>query len=247
MVHDMRKRASSDFSAPGPAARLRSVASTGVYRGISAEQRRDERRRRLMDAALEIMGTEGWSKTSVRAVCRRARLTSRFFYESFPDLDALAVAVFDDIVATATARLLEAVQAAPENPRDQARAAIGTFVLDVTDDPRRARILFVEALGSEPLMRRRLQTMHATARLIAEHGRATYRPPPEAEVLVDVTATMLAGGIGELLITWLDGGLEISRDQLIEDCAALFAATAESAAAIGRDRARKGASSSTRR
>ena len=190
-----------------------------------------------MDAALELLGTEGWPATSVRGVCRHAGLTPRFFYESFDDLDALAVAVFDDIAVRATSAILEAVRDAPADPAAQARAAIATFVDQLTEDPRRARVAFAEALGNEALARRRLQAMRAMARLIADHGRLAYGSEPEADTLVEITASLLAGGIAELLMAWLDGAIDATRDELVEDCAALFMVTAEGAAAIGRRRA----------
>jgi AcrR family transcriptional regulator len=216
----------------------KAVSATRTYGGISAGERASARRERLMDAALELIGTEGWSATSVRAVCRRAGLTPRFFYESFEDLDALAVAVFDDIAVRATAAILDAVRNAPADPAAQAHAAIATFVDELTQDPRRARVAFAEALGSEALARRRLQAMRAMAQLIADHGRLAYGAPPAADTLVEITASLLAGGIAELLIAWLDGSIDVTRDELVDDCAALFMITAEGAAAIGRRRAR---------
>jgi len=213
------------------------MAATRVYGGVSADERIEVRRQRLMDAALELMGTEGWAGTSVRAICREAGLTPRFFYESFDDLDALAVAVFDDISVRATAAILEAVRDAPDEPAAQANAAIATFVDQVTQDPRRARVVFAEALGNEALARRRLQAMRAMAKLIADHGRLAYGAAPEADTLVEITASLLAGGLAELLIAWLDGAIDATRDQLVADCAALFMVTAEGAAAIGRERA----------
>jgi AcrR family transcriptional regulator len=220
------------------------VSATRVYGGISAGERIEARRERLMDAALELMGTEGWSGTSVRAVCRQAGLTPRFFYESFDDLDALAVAVFDDITLRVTAAILESVRDAAAEPAAQAQAAIATFVDQLTQDPRRARVAFAEALGSEALARRRLQAMRAMARLIADHGRLAYGAPPQADTLVEITASLLAGGLAELLIAWLDGSIEATRDELVADCAALFMVTAEGAAAIGRQRARRASCSS---
>jgi len=213
------------------------VAATRVYGGLSAGDRAEARRRRLMEAALELIGTEGWAAASVRGVCRQAGLTPRFFYESFDDLDALAVAVFDDIAVTTTAAILEAVRAAPPAPAAQARAAIATFVDELTSDPRRARVAFAEALGSEALARRRLQAMRAMAGLIADHGRRAYGSVPQADTLVDITAALLAGGIAELLIAWLDGAIAATREELVDDCAALFMVTAEGAAALGRGRA----------
>src|SRR3954447_8617541 len=213
------------------------MAATRVYGGGSAGERVEVRRQRLMDAALELMGTEGWAGTSVRAICREAGLTPRFFYESFDDLDALAVAVFDDISVRATAAILEAVRDAPDEPAAQANAAIATFVDQVTQDPRRARVVFAEALGNEALARRRLQAMRAMAKLIADHGRLADGAAPGADTLVEITASLLAGGLAELLIAWLDGAIDATRDQLVADCAALFMVTAEGAAAIGRRRA----------
>jgi AcrR family transcriptional regulator len=32
-----------------------------------------------MDAALEIIGTQGWSQTTTRGVCEQARVGPRFF------------------------------------------------------------------------------------------------------------------------------------------------------------------------
>ncbi|WP_372789917.1 TetR/AcrR family transcriptional regulator [Paraconexibacter sp.] len=209
---------------------------------MSASERRAERRAKLMAAAFELLGTEGWAGTTVRSVCARARLTPRFFYESFADLDALAVAVFDDVVQDTTAHVLvavaEAVRDRPDDRLAQARAAIETVVHDLTDDPRRARIVFVEALGNEALARRRLEAMRTLAQLIAMHGRASFGSTPADEGLVEVTASLLAGGLAELLILWLDGELPVTPEQLIEDCSELFVATGESAARIARARAR---------
>jgi AcrR family transcriptional regulator len=211
------------------------MTATGVYGGVSAVERRAQRRERLLAAALQIMGTRGWSHLSVRGVCREAQLTPRFFYESFADLDALAVAVFDGIVTAATQRLRDAVEAA-DAPADKARAAIGAFVLELTDDPRRGRVACVESVSAEPLMHRRRQVMRDLTGLIAQVGRETYQPAPTTDRLVDTTATLLAGGIAELLVAWMDGVLEVGRDELIEDCAALFMATVDGAGAIGRAR-----------
>ncbi|WP_205698356.1 TetR/AcrR family transcriptional regulator [Conexibacter sp. SYSU D00693] len=214
------------------------MPASGVYRGVPAAERQAARRRRLLDAALDLLGTEGAQATTVRAVCRRAQLTPRFFYESFEDLDALLVAVFDEVVQAATARMLEALGVAGADQDARARAAIGAFVDALTEDPRVARVVCLEALGSEPLMRRRLAVVRSMTQLVAEHARAEFRPPPDAEPLVDLTATVLVGGLAEVLISWLDGGLRQDRDQLVDDFAALFVATGAAAADVAVRRAR---------
>lgn len=221
----------------------------GVYGGVSAEDRAAARRARLLDTGLQLLGTSGWASLSVRGVCAEAKLSSRFFYESFEDLDALAVAVFDHAVGRSTAAMVAAVAAAADaGPEDQARAAIGTFVDLLEEDPRLARVLFAEALGSEALSRRRLAAMQDVARLIAGYARATYDVPVSAEPLLAVSATMLAGGITELMIAWLGGELDgVDRDAIVDDCVAVFMATAEGVAGTARARARARASARGRR
>ena len=81
-----------------PVAKTRSTVARR-WTGIPAEERRAERRRLLIDTAFDLLGTEGTAGTTVRAVCQAAQLNPRYFYESFEDLDALIVAVYDRLVA----------------------------------------------------------------------------------------------------------------------------------------------------
>src|SRR5579872_7202432 len=67
------------------------------WRGVEPDARQAARRQRLLDAAFELLGTEGLTATTVRGVCARAGLHTRYFYESFADVDALVVALFDQL------------------------------------------------------------------------------------------------------------------------------------------------------
>lgn len=215
-----------------------SQPARGVYRGIPAEQRHADRRRLLMDAALELMGTEGWAGTTVRGVCQHAQLTPRFFYESFPDIDALAVAVYDELMESSVANSFAAYAAADNTPEAKAEAVIGTFVRELTDDPRKARIVFVEAVACAPLMERRRTTMSTFIAIGAAQARAFYNAADD-DPFVEMTAAMLTGGLGETLLMWLDGNLPMTRDELIENYTRMFVVVGQSAAKIASDRARK--------
>ena len=196
------------------------------------------RRERLIEAALELLGDEGWSGTTVRGVCQEAALNPRYFYESFEDLDALLLAVFDRGLARATERILAAYEAAPADGHAKAHAAISAFVDYVTEDPRWARVAFVEALGNEALARRRRDTLHGMVALVATRAREFYGVTGDADPIGDIAATLLVGGITELVIAWLDGMLRVTRERLVEDLVALFVITGEGAVRIGRERAR---------
>jgi AcrR family transcriptional regulator len=213
------------------------VAKTSrPYAGVEADDRRAARRARLLEAALDLLGSEGWQATTVRAICAQARLTPRYFYESFADLDALLLALFDELVGEATAYVLSAIADAEPEARAKARAAIGAFVELVTDDPRKAKVMFVEAIGSEPLTRRRFETVRMFARLVADQGRDFYGIKGDSGSLIDTTALMLVGGLAETLLSWLDGSLRVTREQLIEDCTDLFVLTGEGALGLTRAR-----------
>lgn len=196
-----------------------------------------ERRRRLLDAALELLGDSGASGPTVRAVCRTAKLNPRYFYESFEDLDALLLALFDEVTAEATRLVLLAVVEADDDALAKSEAVLGAFIGYLTEDPRRARIAFVEALGSEALARRRLDAMHTMWELTARLSRDFYNVTGDPDPIADVTAALLVGGVAELLIAWMDGRLAVTQEQLVADVAQLFVVCGEGAARIARSRA----------
>jgi len=209
-----------------PHSSVMAARTTGIYGGVPAAARRAERRERLLDAGLEVLGNEGWHATTVRGICKQARLNPRYFYESFSGLDELLVAVFDQIVADAVAAVLAALGDAPQTAEGQARAAVSTFVAATTEDPRKARVAFIEALGSEALMRRRLDALQDFANLVAAYALQFHGAAGLDATAAATNAHVLSGGLLESIVAWLEGRLDVTRDQLIEQCTALFVAAA---------------------
>ena len=83
------------------------------WRGQSPQERREARRRRLLDAALELFGTTGYAATSLTALCAQAGVSPRHFYELYAGREPLMADLYDEIVLE-TARLVdEAYAAAP--------------------------------------------------------------------------------------------------------------------------------------
>ena len=206
------------------------------WTGLSAQDRRQERRALLLDAALELLGSEGWDAMTVRSVLKRSRLNPRYFYESFGDLDQLAVAVYDRVVDELGAVVLAALGASRDAPADQVRAVVRGTVEFVDEDRRRGRVLYVEGLGNEALNRRRIET----GRMVVAFLEATAAERrPSGQVVDDVgrvAASVLVGGFNQLLVDWLAGRMRIGREQLIEDATTLFVALGDAAAAIAAQR-----------
>jgi AcrR family transcriptional regulator len=197
---------------------------------MEADERRAQRRERLLEACLELLGTDGWQATTVTAVCERARLTPRYFYESFKDRDELLAAIFDAIVLEVTDEVRGALAPVPTNPHETVRATVAAWVEVATEDPRKGRIVFVEALGgSEALMRKRLLTMRRFAELISSQARTYYGVSPGDSRALDLAAIVVAGGLVQTMIEWLEGGLEHTAEEVVEDYAKVCAASLEAA------------------
>lgn len=198
--------------------------------GLSPDERRAERRRLLLDAALELLGSEGWSATTVRGVCQSARLNPRYFYESFTDLDELVVALYDRVVGELAIEVADAMAGAGDDGPAQLHAAVDRIVTFVDEDRRRAHILYVEALGNEALNRRRIETTYAIVASVEQFAADRVGPPPAGEQIGRIGAAVVVGGASELIMAWIDGRIDVSRDQLVDDATALFLAIGETAA-----------------
>lgn len=194
------------------------------------------RRQMLVHAAFELLGSEGWAGTSVRAVCRKTGLNPRYFYESFHSLDDLVVAVYDEVVDQLTSAVSAAVDAAVGGPPTKVRAALDATVRFIDEDRRRGRILYVEALGNEALNRRRLETGHRMVEMVGRDATSGRRLPPIAGPIGTMLAAIYVGGVTELLISWLDDRIPVSRDELVEHSAAMILGLANAAGALVADR-----------
>ena len=199
---------------------------TRTYRGASAEERKAERRDRLLAAGLAVLGTLGWERTTMTSVCAEAKLTERYFYESFSGRDELLLAVVDQIAAEAKATVLAALRSAPAEPRAAAREAIAAFVGLFAADPRKGRVAILESAAAPPLRRRRQELLREFTELIVAEGHALFGaaalPPPRDQI----NALLFAGGLAELLAAWLTGEIDATNDQLVDAAADQFAATA---------------------
>jgi AcrR family transcriptional regulator len=198
---------------------------TRTLQGVSAEQRVAERRARLLDAALDVVGERGVADFTMTAVCRAAGLTERYFYESFARREDLLAALFDAVSGTALHRAEQAAGGVPiADLETRAGAAIRATVTLLARDPRSAR-LYREAVGHPVLAARRQDTVAAfaafLARLIVE-----ARPHLSSDDL-DVTTVLLTAGIVDAVGFWLDGRLAVDAEHLITRCAHLVVAAAD--------------------
>lgn len=201
------------------------------YAGKTAAQREQARRAALIEAGLELLGTRGTQATTVVAVCAQARLTSRYFYESFDNLDALLVAVFDHVMERALTPALEALAQSNGDIR-QSITTLATAFGTALEDPRATRVALVEAWGNEALQRQRVATLHAGAAVLANTIKNGIAEPP-TDGSIEVAAFAVLGGLLETMLAWVDGVLDLPREHLVDRFIDISSATMERAIATG--------------
>ena len=204
------------------------------YRGITAEERHEQRRERLMEAGLELFGTEGYAGTSIRAVSAAASLNSRYFYESFSSREDLLYHVYlrvlSEVVTQAGAAVAEA-----DTIEGKAREGLRAGWTVVTEDRRKARIVAMEVVGVSPRLEQLRRDMrHALADLTVKGALSFADEGVQLRLDPVLTARALMGGVVEVLVDWIHGDVDASVDEVVEHFTRLF--TAATYAAVDRDK-----------
>lgn len=198
-----------------------------TWGGRTLEDRRATRRRQLLDAAYDLLGTRGAGAVTVRAVCRGARLSERYFYESFADREALLVAVHTRVADEARRAIAAAVARTAPDPLARATAAVEAFVDLLQDDPRRGRVLLLEALADESLTRHGIDLLPTFAALIVEQIHASFSGPDGPDDAdAQLTSIALVGALTHLFLGWLDGRIAVSRERLVTHAVRLIVGAA---------------------
>ncbi|MBV7694637.1 TetR/AcrR family transcriptional regulator [Streptomyces sp. TRM70350] len=200
------------------AGRLR--APTGRYGGRSAEERQAERHRRFLDAALQLFGdSPGYRSTTVAALSEAAGLSTRQFYEEFRTLEDVLAALHLQVNAWAEEAVLTAAAATQDSPiAERATAIFRAYAGNVTADPRRMRITFVEIVGVSPRMEEQRLTRRARwvdlicaeAQAAAERGEAARRD-------YRLAATAFIGSVNGLIHDWSAGWVPATLDEVVDE------------------------------
>ncbi|MBF6349295.1 TetR/AcrR family transcriptional regulator [Nocardia flavorosea] len=207
------------------------MAAQRTYGGLSAEERRAQRRSALLDAALEIIGTQGLDKLTVSGMCAQAALNERYYYESFSSRDDVLTALVDSIAEELVLAIVAAAHAATGDSRAKAHAAITAGIHLLTDDPRKTEVTMVAAMATPQLRARTTETIRTFARLVASEGIEFYGiTDPAPDPVIDFRATYLVGGLVQSLTSWVRGDLAITRDTLIDYTTDVFVLLGEDVA-----------------
>jgi len=187
------------------------LTSARSYRGMSQEERRADRRARLVAAAIAVYGERGYHQATVKAVCEAAGLTERYFYESFPNSEALLIDSFNAVTYSVLGELTQAARDAGRGRIARSRAMLHAYFAALQREPRSARVFLVEIRG---VSRAVDQAFDAALRAIGREVARIVAPPsaPEDELL----QAGVVGGVIHIALRWIDNGYAPDIERVVD-------------------------------
>jgi AcrR family transcriptional regulator len=194
------------------------MAQVRPYRGVEAADRLSDRRRRFLEAGLDILGSDtDPAELTVRGICRQAGIALRYFYESFADKDDFVAQVYDWVIADIATTTQAAVAAAP--PKEQSTAGMANIVHAIGADPRVGRLLFSSQLSNSVVLRKRAESFALMAMLTLQHAGALGA---QATDRTKAASHFVVGGVTQTITAWLAGDVALDHDELVDQLASII-------------------------
>lgn len=168
------------------------------YAGQSPGERKQARRERLIEAGLDAFGTTGFASSSIERLCARASVSTRYFYDEFASREDLLQAVYDEVLRAASVAGLLAMRDEYLTPVERIAVGVRTYVLVLTSDPRRTRVVHHEVRSVSSMATRRRET----AEWVSEFFRIKGGFPPHPGGGPFLPGLALLGAVSEVLAHW---------------------------------------------
>lgn len=175
-----------------------------AYAGVSPEQRRAERRARLLQAGLALFTSTGFAATKISELCTEAGVSTRNFYEEFAAKEDLLRELHDLINATAFDRVRAAMsRLETDDLAVRVTTLLDVFLLSVTSDPRAPRLNYVEAVGvNAEIERQHVRWVSTWAEFIESEALRAAAAGSAPQRSYRLTAIALVSAITGLLREW---------------------------------------------
>ena len=194
------------------------------FKGLSLTERKHARREKLIEAGIETYGIQGFFSVTVKDVCNEAKLTERYFYESFKKSEDLFQTIFLKLIETLQQNVMQSVMQAAPNPAKMIDAGLGALLRTLKDDPRLARIIYIDAMLVQELHNQATiqETMLRFDRMIQAFVMLMMPNLQRSEQEVSLIATGLNGYVTQIAIRWVMGGFKQSQEDVLFACRTVF-------------------------
>jgi AcrR family transcriptional regulator len=189
-----------------------STAKIGrLYKGVTTEDRRLERRHRLIGAAVEVYGSIGFKRGSVKAVCQAAGLSERYFYEAFSSADDLLIASIETMNLAAMERL----RMAARSSSDPVHGMVAAYFSSIERAPLQSRIFLTEVRGASERVDQALSDWQDRfGALVAEELGLADAPRFLLRGII--------GGLPQIALAWLESGAATPIAEVVSQAERLF-------------------------
>ena len=181
------------------------------YGGISPEERKADRRKRLIRAAVQVYGQSGYRNATVKAVCAAAGLTERYFYESFANSEELLLTAYEAVTYSLYKKILRAAQEADSQPEIRARIMLHTYFTALKEEPLNSRFFLVEMRG----LNKDMPGVYEKA-LKEFREKASQLIDPAVQQTDPLLQMGVLGGIIQIAIHWVDQRYQPSVEEVTD-------------------------------
>jgi AcrR family transcriptional regulator len=185
------------------------VTAPSDTRPRSTRLPRHERRRKLLDAALEVFVSRGYHAAAMDEIAERAGVSKPVLYQHFPGKLELYLALLDESVDTLIDTVRTALRSTTDN-KQRVAATFGAYFEFVGGEGQAYRLVFESDLGNEAAVRARLdRVQRECAEMVSQVVRS------DAGLDDDEAHLLSVGMVGMAQVTaryWLNARDHIPRE-----------------------------------
>lgn len=196
------------------------------FKGMSLSERKNVRREKLIEAGIEAYGTHGFFSVTVKDICNEAKLTERYFYESFKKSENLFQTIFLKLIDELQQNVMQAIMQASTDPKKMIEAGLTALLTTLKDNPRMARIIYIDAMLVQELHNQATihETMSRFDRMIQAFVMLMMPHIDRSEGEISLVATGLNGYVTQIAIRWVMSGFKQSMQEVLSSCSVVFLA-----------------------
>ncbi len=202
----------------------RKITKERQFKGLSLAERKQARREKLIEAGIETYGTQGFFSVTVKDVCTEAKLTERYFYESFKKSEHLFQSIFLQLIESLEHTVMQAILHSTPDPKLMVKSGLTALFQLLKNDPRMARIIYIDAMLVQELHQQATirETMGRFDRMIHAFVMAMLPQSQVSEEEISLIATGLNGYVTQIAIRWVMSGFVQSQEQIVTACEVVF-------------------------
>jgi len=185
------------------------LTATSDTRPRSNRLPRHERRRQLLDAALEVFVSQGYHAAAMDEIAERAGVSKPVLYQHFPGKLELYLALLDESVDTLVETVRDALRSNAD-PKQRVAATFGAYFEYVGGQGQAYRLVFESDLSNETAVRDRLDRAQRECADMVSHA-----VREDAGLSDDEAHLLSVGMVGMAQVTaryWLDTRDHIPRE-----------------------------------